>query len=164
MAKFESSVSDQNDPCYTSPSSANCNNTTLVPKIIPNAVAWGVIQIGISFTVSRNMETNPVYGWGTSGERIDTHLIKNIEWGAVSYLSKSIYGQDTNEIWPNISYDYITGCAGDSGYGSGISGCLRSYETPNGQKASTTGTIYGVYDMSGGDWEQISAYVDSLLV
>ncbi|MGI6325187.1 MAG: hypothetical protein ACOXZS_04540, partial [Bacilli bacterium] len=29
------------------------------------------------------------------------------------------------------------------------------------QKASTTGNIYGIYDMSGGAWERVSAYVNN---
>ncbi len=34
------------------------------------------------------------------------------------------------------------------------------YWTANGIKGSTTGTIYGIYDMSGGVWDHTSGYVD----
>ena len=34
-----------------------------------------------------------------------------------------------------------------------------SYYTENGQKASTTRNIYGVYDMSGGAWEYMASYL-----
>ena len=30
---------------------------------------------------------------------------------------------------------------------------------PNGQLASTTGNITGIYDLSGGAWEQVAAYI-----
>jgi hypothetical protein len=106
-----------------------------------------------AFTVTRNMETNSVYGWGTSGKDIDTHLMKNSEWGAVAYLSRSSYGQ-TTEIWINPADNYTTGCAGDSVSSPQTTGCLRAYNTTNGVKASTTGNIYGIYDMSGGAYER----------
>jgi formylglycine-generating enzyme required for sulfatase activity len=108
------------------------------------------------------METKSVYGWGTSGTGIDTHLMKNIEWGAVTYLSKSSYGQNTNEIWINNANNYTTGCAGTSvSEAASTTGCINAYNTANGVKASTTGNIYGVYDMSGGAWEFVSAYLNN---
>jgi hypothetical protein len=112
------------------------------------------------------METDNTYGWGTTGSGIDTHLMKNIEWGAIAYFSKSAFGQNTNEVWINPSYttatiDTTTGCAGDSVSASRTEGCLRTYDTANGVKASTTGTIYGIYDMSGGNYEYIAAYVNN---
>jgi hypothetical protein len=118
-------------------------------------------MISRAFTVSRNMETTAIYGWGSSGTNIDTHLIKRSEWGAVAYLSKSNYGQDTNEIWINPSDTYTTGCAGDSLNSAQTTGCLRTYDTPNGGNASTTGNIYGAYDISGGASEFSSAYLDT---
>jgi hypothetical protein len=106
------------------------------------------------------METKSVYGWGTSGNGIDTHLMKNIEWGAITYLSKSIYGK-TDEIWVNNSQAYITGCAGNSVTDSAYNGCQNAYNTTNGVKASVTGTVYGIYDMVGGAWERAAAYLDN---
>ena len=35
------------------------------------------------------------------------------------------------------------------------------YYTENGQKASTTRNIYGIYDMSGGAWEYVANYLES---
>jgi hypothetical protein len=40
-------------------------------------------------------------------------------------------------------------------------GCLNAYNTTNGVNASTTGNIYGIYDMAGGVWERVSGYVDN---
>jgi hypothetical protein len=107
------------------------------------------------------MKINSRYGWGTAGNNIDTHMMKNTEWGAVSYLSKSTYGKNA-EIWINNSNTYITGCAGDSvSDTASTTGCEYAYNTANGLQASTTGNIYGIYDMSGGSWEYASAYVDN---
>ncbi|MGE5455600.1 MAG: immunoglobulin-like domain-containing protein [Ignavibacteriales bacterium] len=133
--------------------------TTKTVKIIPNASPWICLKIGNAFTVSRNMETNSTYGWGTSGTEIDTHLIKNIEWGAVAYLAQSTYGKN-GEVWINDSEPVTTGCASNSANDS-IGGCRNTYETTNGVNASTTGTIYGIYDMSGGTFEYVAAYVDN---
>ena len=53
------------------------------------------------------------YGLSTS---TDTHMIKNSEWGAVSYLSHSKYGTCTDgnckEVKPNNSLNYYTGRSG----------------------------------------------------
>ena len=156
VAKFEPTASEG-----LANTDVGDNVTTKTVKILPNVQSWRYINIGNAYQVSRNMETNSVYGWGTSGNGIDTHLMKNSEWGAVAYLSKSTYGQNTNEIWINPANNYTTGCAGDSVSSSPTTGCLRTYDTTNGVKASSTGTIYGIYDLSGGAWERVSAYVDN---
>jgi hypothetical protein len=107
------------------------------------------------------METNSAYGWGTSGSGIDTHMIKNIEWGAATYLSKSQYGKNAEEIYINNSKSYTTGCAGSTVSAGLYDGCQNTYESTSGVKASTTGNIYGIYDMSGGAPEFVSAYVNN---
>jgi len=142
-------------------------------KISPNVRSWRCIRIGNAFTAVRNMESNSVYGWATASglkydgtyttdnNNIDTHLMKNSEWGAVAYLSKSQYGKNTEEIWNNNDENATTGFAGNSADQSINDGCLNTYESTNGVKASTTGNIYGIYDMSAGAAEMVSAYVDN---
>ena len=97
-----------------------------------------------------NMKNNNnQYGFSTN---TDTHMIKNSEWGAVAYLSHSKYGTCTNssctEIGINNNSNYMTGCGSSSS--SSSSTTCNSYNTSNGMLASTTGNIYGVYDMNGG--------------
>ena len=87
--------------------------------------------------------------------------MKNDEWGAVAYLSKSKYGKQNEEVWINNSSSYITGSAGNSASASGNTGTTTDYTSTQGVKASTTGTVYGVYDMSGGAWEYVAAYVNN---
>ena len=88
--------------------------------------------------------------------------MKNTEWGAVAYLSKSQYGKNTDEIWINNANDFTTGCAGNAvSEGASTTGCINAYNTTNGVKASTTGNIYGIYDISGGAWEYVAAYVNN---
>ena len=88
-------------------------------------------------------------------------MMKNDEWGAVAYLSKSKYGKQNEEVWINNSGSYITGSAGNSASASGNTGTTNDYTSTQGVKASTTGTVYGVYDMSGGAWEYVAGYVNN---
>ena len=104
---------------------------------------------------------------------VDTHMMKNSEWGSVAYLSQSKYGKlgNTNfsgtnkEIYQNKSDQFITGCS----YGSPSNtntdyGCHYTYEKEiTGTGASTTGTIYGIYDMSGGAWEYVMGNYNGLI-
>ena len=88
-----------------------------------------------------------------------SHMITNMEWGAVAYLSHSKYGTCTNgechEIGMNNNSSYKTGCGAEAG--SASSTTCNEYNTELGKGASTTGNIYGVYDMSGGAWEYTMA-------
>ena len=99
------------------------------------------------------------YGFSTN---IDTHMIKNSEWGAVAYLSHSKYGTCTSgscvEVSINNSSSYITGRSAGVPGSSSVSASSEgtyTYEKENGVKASTTSNIYGVYDISGGAYEYI---------
>jgi hypothetical protein len=164
VAKFEASaaegVANGYVADYACPNGGD-NTSIKTIKVLPNIQTWRCQSISNAFIASRNMEKNTVYGWGTTGNNIDTHLMKNTEWGAVAYLSKSNYGQGTNEIWINNNQNYVTGCAGNSVSSAGYDGCQNTYETANGVKASTTSNIYGIYDMSGGAWEFVATYVDN---
>ena len=87
--------------------------------------------------------------------------MKNDEWGAVAYLSKSKYGKQNEEVWINNSSSYITGSAGNSASAGTDAGTTNDYTSTQGVKASTTGTVHGVYDMSGGAWEYVAGYVNN---
>jgi len=86
---------------------------------------------------------------------LDSHMMKNTEWGAVAYLAHSKYGIN-QEIGINNYSGYKTGC-GDVA-GSTTSTTCNPYTTANGLLASTTGNITGVYDMSGGAYEYVAGY------
>jgi len=157
MGKFESS----NTSCTPTASSGEAEYTgNEVMQIKANVTSWRNISIGDAFTTCLNMnKTNNPYKLSTSDSVVDPHMVKNSEWGAVAYLSKSKYGKETEEVFINNSTDYITGNAGNtanSGQGASIT---NAYNTGNGMKASTTGNITGIYDASGGTWEMVAAYV-----
>ena len=73
--------------------------------------------------------------------------------GAVAYLTHSQYGRNGNEVTINNNNSYITGIAGDRVTASSSSSTTNTYNTSKGMLASTTGNIYGVYDLSGGAFE-----------
>jgi len=98
--------------------------------------------------------------YNNNNSTLNSHMMKNDEWGAVAYLSKSKYGKETEEVWINNSSSYITGSAGNSASASQDVGTTNDYTSTQGVKASTTGTVYGVYDMSGGAHEYVAAYVN----
>jgi hypothetical protein len=87
--------------------------------------------------------------------------MKNTEWGAAVYLSKSSYGIN-DEIWINPAINFTTGCAGNTVNSGYTIGCINAYNTNNGVKASTTGNITGIYDMSGGSFENVMGNLDNI--
>ena len=84
--------------------------------------------------------------------------MKNSEWGAVSCLTHSQYGRNGHEIYINNNENYVTGIAGDSASANSSKGTTNQYNTEAGQMASTTGNIYGIYDLSGGTCEYVAAF------
>ena len=90
---------------------------------------------------------------------LDSHMMKNTEWGSVAYLSYSAYGiQD--KIRVNNHINSITGYAANNEPTCGYTGtneecnrycndgtCNTAY--PNSVLASTTGNVTGIFDMAG---------------
>ena len=159
IGKFESSHTGCTTDMATGQATFTGNE---IMQVKPSVTSWRNISIGDAFTTCLNMNkaSNP-YGLSSNDNIVDPHMVKNTEWGAVAYLSKSKYGKETEEIFINNSSDYITGNAGGIASASSAVGVTNAYNTANGQKASTTGNIYGIYDMSGGNWERTAAYVNN---
>ena len=166
VAKFEMSSDCLNNPSTKSSSSCTSDgggNTTNEKALIkPNMKSWRWNIVNNFFTVSRTLSA-PNNPYGIS-ESADSHMMKNTEWGAVAYLSQSKYGKYGNsdyvgankEIYKNDSSNYYTGRSQGIAPPTGSSTANGTYEYDNpinGTGASTTGNIYGIYDMSGGAWE-----------
>lgn len=135
---------------------SSVNDSSKAITIKPNVPSWRGIQVANAFVASQSMtEENNTYGLSST---MDSHMMKNMEWGAVSYLALSIYGQGEEIIRNNNSSTYITGCAASTQNGNSYSGCQNAYDTEIGVLASTTGNIYGIYDMSG-SWQYVMAVV-----
>ena len=125
---------------------------TNFPKVLPNVTSEFNPRLSIVSNGIMNMSNNNGYGFNTN---VDTHMIKNSEWGAVAYLSHSKYGTCIDgickEIGRNNNSNHITGCGSEPR--SNESTVCNEYNSILGKSASTTGNIYGVYDMSGGKAE-----------
>ena len=105
-----------------------------------------MVQPGVSSW--RDINVNDIYtNCLNYNKTLNSHMMKNDEWGAVAYLSRSRYGKN-DEVEKNDNSSYYTG--GGSG---------NAYVTNVAQ--STTGNVYGVYDMSGGATEYVAAYVNN---
>ena len=162
-AKFEtshstltSSTTNNNLGC----SNERCSNANGI-IIKPNAKSLRRNNISNFFFASRSMEqTGNSFGFVST--EVDTHMSKNNEWGAVAYLTQSIYGRCTDsttcsEVGINNSHDsnnnLTTGYGAPAGSNSSVTN--GAYNTTLGKNASTTGIIYGIYDMSGGASEYV---------
>ncbi len=58
-----------------------------------------------------------------------------------------------------IEYQLYDRATREDKVGEKITNMYYTYETKQGQHGSTTGTIYGVYDMAGGAWEYQASYM-----
>lgn len=131
-----------------------------------------------AFNISKALTgKDNIYGFDSNNT--DSHLMKNSEWGAVAYLSQSKYGLNGEKIYINnvnlnnstASIYAVTGCCAkltsdDISVTTTIEKIndrtennIYVWSQKNGTKASSTGTIYGIYDLSGGAWERTAGIV-----
>lgn len=154
VAKFEASSSSPGNAEDPSITNGGGDTTSLNIKIMPNVKSWREITEQNMFQNCINMnEPENIYGLPPNAV---THQMKNSQWGAVAYLTDSVYGKN-EEIYINNSLRFITGNSGGSANETGYNGTANSYETENGQASSSTGNIYGIYDLSGGALERMAA-------
>ena len=134
-------------------SNYNVRNADAI-QIKPNVSSWRNIQIANAFYTTYDYKRN-----------LDSHMMKNTEWGAVAYLQHSAYGSATS-VRINNNSSHITGYAANNEPTCGYTGtneecniycndgtCNTAY--PNSVSASTTNNITGIYDMSGGSHEYV---------
>ena len=147
-----SSETNDNLGC-TNETCSSANGTIIKPNVT------SLVRNNVSnfFFASRSME-QPNNSFGFVSSEVDTHMSKNNEWGAVAYLTHSIYGRCSNsttctEIGINNNNSYKTGYGAKAG--SSSSATNGAYNTTLGKDASTTNNIYGIYDMSGGRYEYV---------
>lgn len=115
------------------------SGSTSEVKITPNTNSLKNINVGDIFTACQSVKA-------TYSLTSDSHMMKNTEWGAVAYLAESKYGRNGKEIGMN-STNYTTGQGDYVAYAN----------------ESTTGNVYGIYDMNGTSWEYVAGVLDSKL-
>lgn len=141
---------------------------TSSPIILPNKSSWVSQNVvtqfqtmlkfsGGTFNTSSGAVTfsgSSTYGLAST---TDSHMMKNSEWGAVAYLSHSIYGKK-GEIRINNYYSnskFLTGCGASADNAASSTSCSIKYADATSYPQSTTGNISGVFDMSGGAWDRL---------
>ena len=170
VAKFEASGTDKDGNAVGNAEGAIAQekyspDETTIAKSLPNKISWRHITIGESEKRSMDITTTDKDKFGIN--YASSHLIKNSEWGAVAYLCYSEYGNIPQKNGTgssgNVYYNLYTGQGPKSENDNGAYGydIEHNYNTLNGQLASTTGNITGIYDMNGGAWERVAAYLDN---
>lgn len=152
LGKFETSMDSSTQELY----------------VIPNAIAVTSQTISTQYSLGRAFNDDLI------STNIDTHMAKNSEWGVAAYLSQSLYGKfgnsdytgDNKEIYVNNSLGLYTGRSGGNANPEGSINGTYNYNDgfingteESGIGASTTGNIYGIYDMSGGAYEYVMGYL-----
>ena len=149
----------------TSTAAAQVNSVDTNKIVVkPNVYSWRNITVGNMFKNSYDYKRD-----------LDSHMMKNTEWGSVAYLQHSIYGSQAS-VRINNNSAFITGYAGTNepmlGYnGTSIDGNRHestslsqdgtytvNYLNQKSVVASTTDNYSGIYDMSGGAWEYSIGY------
>ena len=125
VGKYETARSDA-----TSNDEGNSSNTTI--KVQAGVISLRNIPLDSMYVRAKAYNTN-----------LNSHMIKNSEWGAVAYLTESKYGRNGTEVEINDNSSYIT--------------ADRDIATNVNQ--SSTGNETGLYDLSGGATESIAAYL-----
>ncbi len=118
-------------------------------KVQPGVQSFRHSTIGDMYTYAREYSS-----------ALNSHMLKNSEWGAVAYLTHSQYGRNGNEVTINNSSKHITGSAGNSVSAAEDEGTTNDYTSNQGALASSTGNVYGIYDLVGGTWEYVASYND----
>ena len=115
--------------------------STTTPTVKPGKSSLRSITVADMYNTGKLFRSTD-YITSNGINQSDSHMMKNIEWGAVAYLKQSNYGLGITDITINSNSSFYTG-----------GGTGTSYKTNIGQ--STSGNITGVYDMSGGAWEYV---------
>ena len=139
VGKYESSLVNKADSSNINTNSStvgniivdSSNNTDKAIAVQPRMSSWRYCTIGNMYTNARAYATN-----------LNSHMLKNSEWGAVAYLTESKYGRNGEEVEKNDNSSYITADAGIS----------------VNPEQSSTGNETGIYDLSGGAYERVAAY------
>lgn len=159
FAKFESTM-DENSDCLKTNLTKKCNTSNNKLFFVPNYPFATKMTMANMFYNIRKMEfKNNIYGFNGTGNKlnsdgtikndnndIDIHMVKNSEWQAVAILADSKYGINKEINNNNSTY------SGKSFYDNNE----YDYNVFNkGESASTTGNVFGIYDMSGGKREYV---------
>ena len=141
------------------------------PTFQGSSYAMNYITINDANNISRALtEEGNIYGLSNDA---DSHLMKNSEWGACTYLARSAkYGIGNRDIAVNNKNLDNGGTSNTQAQGNTKASAyaVTGYNSNNNEwndylgsniSASTTGNMNGIYDMSGGTWERTAGYINN---
>ena len=133
VGKYETSLTKKIDGSNYSPETTMVvdKNSEYAIKVEQNQISWRNTTIDNQYISAKEYNTN-----------LNSHMLKNSEWGAIAYLTESKYGRNGEELTENSK---------------------SSYKTANGnfinnQNQSSTGNETGIYDLRGGSDETVAIY------
>ena len=139
------------------------------PTFQGSSYAMNYITINDANNISRSLtEQGNIYGLSSD---TDSHLMKNSEWGACAYLARSkAYGIGSRDIAVNSKNLNNGGVSTtkEQGNNKASAYAVTGYNSNNNEwnsylennlSASTTGNMYGIYDMIGCTWERTIGYI-----
>ncbi len=161
IGKFETSTTT-NYTAATTSATALQNGVYVKPYLSSTSIQYSLRYMNVynQYLTAIAISGSNYHNLSSSTE---SGMLKNSQWGAVAYLSHSIYGTCNGikgssictEVKLNSHSSNYTGL-GPQSLGSTSSGnTINLYNSPIGLEASTTKTVYGVYDMSGGSYEHV---------
>jgi len=130
------------------------SNTISTMTVLPGVTPINNVTVNEIFTKAL------AYDGDSTNAVLDSHMMKNTEWGAVSYLAHSTYGMGVKNIYIN-NYNNSgrrTGCVGAGTDTTESTTCANEWYSTTGYNGSITGNITGIYDMSGGVWEYVAGF------
>ena len=141
------------------------------PTFQGSSYSMNYITINDANNISKALtEAGNIYGLSND---TDSHLMKNSEWGACTYLARSkTYGIGSTDIAINNKNLDNGGTSNTQAQGNTKASAyaVTGYNANNNEwnsylgsnlSSSTTGNIYGIYDMSGGTWERTAGYINN---
>ena len=123
-----------------------------------------------AYSISRAL-TDDGNVYGLDKKMTDSYLMKNSEWGAVAYLGQSKYGLDGKNIRINNlnvedDNNFVYAMTGYSAKNDDDENTKEiknvwKWNEEDGTVASSTGNVYGIYDLSGGVWERTASIINN---
>ena len=130
VGKYETSLTKKIDGSNYSPETTMVvdENSEYAIRVEQNKSSWRYATIDNQYTSAKSYNTN-----------LNSHMLKNSEWGAVAYLTESKYGRNGTEV--EMNNKKYTGDIANVGQ-------------------SSTGNETGIYDLRGGAGERVAAYLE----
>ena len=143
VGKYETSLIDTSDKENITNVVTNDEGTgnILLSEVENRAIAvqegmssWRCCTIGNMYTNAKSYD-----------EDLNSHMLKNSEWGAVAYLTHSQYGRNGGKVLRSNEDNYSKFITADKGISVN-------------PEQSTTKNEYGVYDIAGGGYEYVASW------